>query len=279
MVPSRINSTPVETGPVETGPNEGDLGSPTLTELGPFAAINRRPPPGGARREWQRARVLEVRPETDRAKTFRLGLPRWSPHVPGQHYVVRLTAPDGYTASRDYSVASAPADTGVIELTVDRLDDGEVSAYLNDTVEVGDEIEVRGPFGGFFVWRGDRPALLVGGGSGVVPLMAMVRHSRRVPTAALSLVVSVRSPTDLFYAQEYGEETTIVYTRQSPVDGGRVGRLTADLLTPLVRPGIETYVCGSNSFAESASRLLVEAGQPAEHIRVERFGDAVAIRE
>jgi len=262
-----------------TDPLERRLTERGLTGLGPFAATSRRPPSDGARRSWQRGRVLEVRPETERTKTFRIALPSWTPHVPGQHYVVRLTAPDGYTASRDYSVASAPTDAGVIELTVDRLDDGEVSAYLNDTVDVGDEIEVRGPFGGFFVWHGDRPALLVGGGSGVVPLMAMVRHSRRVPTAAVSLVVSVRSPGDLFYTGEYGEETTIVYTRQSPVDGGRVGRLSVDLLEPLVRPGVVAYVCGSNGFAEAASRLLVEAGQPAEHIRVERFGDAVAVRE
>ena len=147
--------------------------------------------------------MVEVRDETPGAKTFRLALARPQRHLAGQHYVVRLTAPDGYTASRSYSVASAPDDSGEIELTVERLPDGEVSGYLHDVVEPGDELEVRGPIGGWFVWRGDGPALLVGGGSGLVPLMAMLRLARREGRSDLvRLVVSVRRPADLYYATE-----------------------------------------------------------------------------
>ncbi len=123
--------------------------------------------------------MTEIRPETATAKTFRLALTEPSPYLAGQHYIVRLTAPDGYTASRSYSVASAPDDSGEIELTVERLPEGEVSSFLHDVVMVGDELEVRGPIGGWFVWPGDTPAVLVAGGSGVVPLMAMLRLARR----------------------------------------------------------------------------------------------------
>ncbi len=167
---------------------------------------------------WQTAVVVEIRDETSRAKTFRLRLEVPQPHLAGQHYVLRLTAPDGYTASRSYSVASAPDDSGTIELTVERLDDGEVSSFLDEVVVVGDELEVRGPIGGWFVWRGDTPVLLVGGGSGVVPLMAMLRLARRLGRSDLArLVVSVRSPADLYYAAELpGPEATVVWTRETP---------------------------------------------------------------
>lgn len=239
---------------------------------GPFEAVGRRPPAGGARRSWQTATVLQVRRETARASTFRLALPAWTPHVPGQHYSLRLVAEDGYTAQRDYSVASPPDDEGVVELTVDRLEDGEVSGYLHEVVEPGDELDVRGPFGGFFVWRGDVPALLVGGGSGVVPLMAMVRHARRRPgSAPVHLVQAVRTPEDLYYADEQGPETTAVFSR-ADVPGRPAGRLAVADLAPHVRPGVEAYVCGSDPFAEAAAELLVAAGQPAERIRIERFG-------
>src|SRR6202051_288800 len=124
---------------------------------------------------WQSARVTAIRPETASAKTFALALTSPSHHLAGQHFVVRLTAPDGYTASRSYSVASAPDESLEIEITVERLPGGEVSAFLHDEVVAGDDLEVRGPIGGWFVWRGDSPALLIGGGSGVVPLMEMLR--------------------------------------------------------------------------------------------------------
>ncbi len=167
---------------------------------------------------WRDATVIGIKPETARAKTFRLALAEPSHHLAGQHYIVRLTAPDGYTASRSYSVASAPDASNEIELTVERLDDGEVSTFLHDEVVVGDELEVRGPIGGWFVWDGASPALLVGGGSGVVPLMAMLRLARRDQKSDLvRAIVSVRSHDDLYYADELpGPETTIVYTRVAP---------------------------------------------------------------
>jgi ferredoxin-NADP reductase len=235
---------------------------------------------------WQTARVLAVRDETARARTFRLALPEPRPHLAGQYYVVRLTAPDGYTASRDYSVASAPDDSvdgssagapyrGEIELTVERLEDGEVSVFLHDVVIPGDELEVRGPIGGFFAWDASGAALLVGGGSGVVPLMAMLRHARRLGREDLvRLVVSARSPEDLYYADELpGPETTVIYTRQAPLGAGRAaGRLALADVAPLVRGGETAYVCGSPGFADAATAVLIEAGVPVESIRVERFG-------
>ena len=245
-----------------------------LPALPAFTATNRRPPPGGARREWQQARVVEVRRETARAASLRLQPAHWVPHSPGQHYVVRLTAPDGYQAQRSYSVATPPADEPFLELTVEHLVDGEVSTYLHDELRVGDDLEVRGPFGGWFVWHGERPALLVGGGSGVVPLMAMLRHRRREHLAVpLRLVVSTRTPDDLLYAGEYAEESTIVYTRVAPPGAAHApGRVRAEDLRPLLIPGATAYVCGSSGFAEHASQLLVTVGQPVSDIRVERFG-------
>lgn len=133
--------------------------------------------------------------ETPTVKSFRLELPMWVPHVPGQHYDVRLTAPDGYTAQRSYSIASSPLDEGGIELTIDRLDEGEVSPYFNDVVEVGDQVEVRGPFASHFVWCGESPVLLIGGGSGVVPLMAILRHRPRTsPTSRCASSIRFARP-------------------------------------------------------------------------------------
>jgi ferredoxin-NADP reductase len=224
---------------------------------------------------WQTARVVSVTDETPRAKTFRLRLDRPVPHLAGQHYVIRLTAPDGYTASRSYSIASAPDGSAEVDFTVERLDDGEVSGFLHDVVEVGDELEVRGPLGGWFVWDGATPAVLVGGGSGVVPLMAMLRLARGTGRADLiRLVVSVRSPADLLYAGELpGPETTIVFTRQAPAGALRPpGRLTAADLPAPPGPGAVAYVCGSTGFADAATDLLIASGVPASGIRVERFG-------
>jgi ferredoxin-NADP reductase len=237
-----------------------------------------RPPRPGrqpARLEWRVARVVSVRPETPTARTLRLALPAPSPHLAGQHYVVRLTAPDGYTAQRSYSVASAPDGTAEIELTVERLPEGEVSSFLCDVVEPGDEFEVRGPIGGWFVWTPDAPALLVGAGSGVVPLMAMLRLARREDRPDLvRLVVSVRSPRDLYYAAELpGPETTIAFTRTAEPGSPRaVGRLAVADVEPLLLPGATAYVCGSPGFADAATDLLQQAGVPTDRIRVERFG-------
>jgi ferredoxin-NADP reductase len=224
---------------------------------------------------WRTATVLAVSDETPRAKTFRLALPEPSHHLAGQHVVVRLTAPDGYTAQRSYSVASAPDGTNELDLTVERLDDGEVSTFLHDVVEPGDELEIRGPLGGWFVWDGRTPVLLVGGGAGLVPLMAMLRLARRTGRSDLvRMVVSVRSPDDLLYAAELpGPETTVVYSRHAPLSWPRPpGRLTAaDVPAPLA-PDTTAYVCGSAGFCNAAGDLLVDVGVPVARIRVERFG-------
>jgi ferredoxin-NADP reductase len=221
------------------------------------------------------AKVTEIRRETPNAKTFRLDLSERTAFLSGQHFLVRLTAPDGYTAQRSYSVASAPDGSGTIELTVERLPDGEVSSFLHDVVMVGDELEVRGPIGGWFIWRGDTPAVLVGGGSGVVPLMSMLRLARQRGQADLvQLVVSVRRPGDLYYASELpGPQTTIVYTRATPPSWPRpAGRLSAaDLSVPL-NPDATGFICGSSGFADAATAVLRDGGMPVDRIRVERFG-------
>jgi ferredoxin-NADP reductase len=189
--------------------------------------------------------------------------------------VIRLTAPDGYTAQRSYSVASPPDGSNAIDLTVERLIDGEVSGFLHDEVVIGDELEVRGPIGGFFVWKADTPALLVGGGSGVVPLAAMLRLARKQGKSDLvRLVASVRSPDELLYADELpGPETSIVYSRVAPPDYARgPGRITAEDLAPLIAPEQVAYVCGSAGFADAAGHLLVDLGVPVHQVRVERFG-------
>jgi ferredoxin-NADP reductase len=218
--------------------------------------------------------VVSLVRETPRATTIVLDVPGWPGHRAGQHVDVRLTAEDGYQAQRSYSIASAPGGTR-IELTVERLDDGEVSTYLHDVVVPGDELEVRGPIGGWFVWDADRPVLLVGGGSGVVPLMAMLRLARQLGrTDLVRLVVSVRSPDDLYYADEIdGAETSVVYTRAAPPGAARpAGRLRVDDIEPAVLADATAYVCGSAAFAEAASHLVVAAGVPVERVRVERFG-------
>jgi ferredoxin-NADP reductase len=225
--------------------------------------------------QWQIARIVDIARETPTAKTFRFELERPSAHRAGQHYIVRLTAPDGYTASRSYSVASAPDDSNVIDLTVERLEDGEVSTFLHDVAEVGDEIEVRGPIGGWFVWDGTTPALLVGGGSGLAPLMAMLRLARRNGNAdLLRLVVSVRTPGDLYYADEVvGPQTSIVYTRAAPAGDDRVpAHLSAADIPVMPDPRTITYVCGSPAFADAATDVLVHAGINPRSIRIERFG-------
>ena len=224
--------------------------------------------------KWQIATVAEIRRESVRAKTFRLELPMWMEHLPGQHYDVRLTAPDGYQAQRSYSIASSPLDRGEIELTVDRLADGEVSPYLHDVVEVGDQVEVRGPFASYFVWRGEAPVVLVGGGSGVVPLMSMLRHRRRtMPELEMRMIYSVRIPEEVIYADELGDETALTYTREAPADWrGHAGRIDAGLVSGAAAPGALAFVCGSNGFVESAVALLLEDGFEAGRIRTERFG-------
>ena len=224
---------------------------------------------------WQQASVTEIRVETPRVNTFSLRLAHPAAHLAGQHFVVRLSAPDGYTAQRSYSVASPPGDGSSIELTVERLPDGEVSTFLHDELQVGDPLEVRGPIGGWFVWDGSSPALLIAGGSGVVPLMAMLRVARRQPHQSLvHLLVSAREPSDLIYASELvGDDATVLFTRASPTDTSRApGRITVDDIRPHVRSNATVYVCGSARFAATASELAVECGFDSGAIRVERFG-------
>jgi ferredoxin-NADP reductase len=223
---------------------------------------------------WQVGTVTSIKQETPRVKSFRLELPMWMPHLPGQHYDVRLTAPDGYRAQRSYSAASSPLDRGEIELTIDRLEDGEVSAYFHDVLVEGDQVEVRGPFASYFVWRGERPVLLVGGGSGVAPLMAILRHRRRtMPELPMRLVYSVRSAEDVIYADELDDEALLTFTREPPAGwSGHTGRIDGALLEQAGIASATAFVCGSNGFVETASELLLEAGCPAERIRTERFG-------
>jgi ferredoxin-NADP reductase len=225
--------------------------------------------------KWQQAKVVQIRSETATAKTFRMELDEPPDYLAGQHYVLRLTAPDGYTASRSYSVASAPDGSNEIELTVERLPEGEVSSFLHDEVVVGDELEVRGPIGGWFVWRGDTPALLLGGGSGVVPVMAMLRLAQLTGRSDLiHLIVSTRTPEDLYYAAELGRlQETILYTRRTPPGWPRpAGRLSAADLPTTIGAETTVFVCGSSGFSNAATDVLVQAGVGEERIRVERFG-------
>jgi ferredoxin-NADP reductase len=229
---------------------------------------------------WRTATVVAIRDETSRTKTLRLRLDAPSGHQAGQHYVVRLSAPDGYTASRSYSVASPPDGSDEIELTVERLDDGEVSSFLHDVLEIGDELEVRGPIGGYFVWDATTPALLLGGGSGIVPLMAMLRLARATtsdpaPDTLVHLLVSVRTPDDLYYATELRDraDATVLYTRATPPGWPRpAGRLTADEVVPVLRDDQSIFVCGSAPFTNAVGDLLVDLGVAPERARFERFG-------
>jgi ferredoxin-NADP reductase len=226
--------------------------------------------------QWQIGTVAQIKPETPHVKSFRIALPMWMEHLPGQHYDVRLTAPDGYQAQRSYSIASSPLDVCEIELTIDRLADGEVSPYFHDVVDEGDQVELRGPFTSYFVWRGERPVLLVGGGSGVVPLMSMLRHRRLVmPDLPMRLVYSVRHAEDVIYADELDGDATLTFTRDTP-DGwtGHVGHIDPSLIADAssgLLPGT-AFVCGGTGFVEAAVDLLLGAGFSDDEIRTERFG-------
>jgi ferredoxin-NADP reductase len=242
-----------------------------LTQVEPLTPVEIRAP--GA---WQIATVTRIKQETPRVKSFWFQVPMWMEHLPGQHYDVRLTAPDGYHAQRSYSIASSPLDTGEVELTIDLLDDGEVSPYFHNVVEEGDQVELRGPFTSYFVWRGESPVVLVGGGSGVVPLMCMLRHKRRtMPDLDMRLVYSVRHADDAIYADELGDETTLTYTREPP-DGwsGHTGHIDMEMVRGAADGARLAYVCGSNGFVETASQLLLDVGVPPAVIRTERYGDA-----
>lgn len=230
------------------------------------------------------ATVAETVPETIGAVTLHLDVPDWPQHRAGQHIDVRLTAEDGYSAQRSYSIASSPG-TARLELTVVRFDDGEVSPYLTTVVEAGDQLEVRGPIGGYFVWdpADTRPVLLVGGGSGVVPLMAMLRqHSALDHKAEMRLVYSARTLADVLYRSELDtivgdrRSVTITLTREQSANwSGRRGRVDRELLEeagwePAVEP--RCYVCGPTPFVEATADALVALGHQPTNIKTERFG-------
>jgi ferredoxin-NADP reductase len=248
------------------------------------------------RLNWLVATVATAKDETATARTLVLDVPDWPGHLAGQHVDVKLTAEDGYSAQRSYSIASAP-DGARLELTVQRIADGEVSPYLTEVLEPGDPLELRGPIGYWFVWRSaaSAPLLLLAGGSGIVPLMAMIRaHAAAKSSAPLRLIYSVRTPADAIYAPELSERTvasalsvTYLYTRAAPQEAGPVageppgapqakaGRINADVIAeaawpPEDKPAI--FICGPTGFVETAADLLVAAGHDPAAIKTERFG-------
>jgi ferredoxin-NADP reductase len=235
---------------------------------------------------WSPARLVERVAETPTAASLVFDVDRWPGHLAGQHLDVRLTADDGYTAQRSYSLA-APADGRRVAITVQALTGGEVSPFLVDDLRLGDELELRGPLGGWFVWRPElpEPVLLVGGGSGVVPLMAMVRaRAAAASPAPFRLIYSVRTEGEVYYRDELrqrvrddaGLDVTMLYTRAAPEGAKRpAGRIGAKDLTEFGWPatlGPSCYVCGSTPFVEAVADLLVAAGHDASRIHTERYG-------
>ena len=234
---------------------------------------------------WQLGTVAELTEETPRCKSIVLELPDWPGHRAGQHVDVRLTAEDGYQAHRSYSIASAPED-GYLVLTVERLDDGEVSPYLVDELRAGDELELRGPIGGYFVWEASRggPLLLVAGGSGVVPFRSMLRHGAASSAGTeVRLLYSSRSLSEVIYHDELEQlsavgdvELHFALTRRWPEGWrGHRGRVDRQLLERIAWPPSDTpliYICGPSGFVESAAAGLVEIGHAPSRIRTERFG-------
>ena len=236
---------------------------------------------------WQPATVVFIRDETPRVKTIRFATPNWPGHLAGQHADVRLTAEDGYRAERSYSIASPPEAPGP-ELTVERLEEGEVSPFLTGELRPGDTIDLRGPIGGHFIWsaaEARRPLLLIGGGCGVVPLMCMLRHRMLSGSRmAAALLYSCRTRQDVIYREELAEiartdprvTLQITLTRERPTEwSGGVGRIDLAMVKALTeRLGgmADCFACGRDAFVEAASGLLMQAGQPAESIRTERFG-------
>ena len=234
---------------------------------------------------WQLGRVVEVVAETQRTKSIMLNVPDWAGHRAGQHIDVRLTAEDGYQTERSYSIASAPGDPHVV-ITVERLDDGEVSPYLTDVLMPGDELELRGPIGGYFVWEPSigGPLLMVAGGSGVVPFRAMLRDwTADASGTEARLLYSSRSLLDVIYRDELtqigaqeGADLELTLTREWPDDWqGHRGRVDRELLDQVAwSPDRQplTYICGPTAFVEAVAETLVNAGHEPERIKTERFG-------
>jgi ferredoxin-NADP reductase len=236
---------------------------------------------------WQVGDIVSTRVETARAKSLTIALPTWPGHRAGQHVDVRLTAEDGYQAERSYSIASAPEERGGLTITVERLDDGEVSPYLVDELRVGDKLEMRGPIGGYFVWEAELggPLLLVAGGSGIVPLMAVLRYRKAIQsTIPTRLLYSSRSYEEVIFREELdqlsgSDETLAVYhtlTRTHPVDWtGYHRRIDREMLGEVAWPSAQrplAYICGPTPLVESVASELVMLGHEADHIKTERFG-------
>jgi ferredoxin-NADP reductase len=230
---------------------------------------------------WQTATVTSVTQETDSVVTIELDPPHWPGHRAGQHLDVRLTAEDGYTAEREYSIASAPGEP--LAITVERLEDGEVSPYLTGELRAGDELELRGPVGGYFVWEpGDGPLMLLAGGSGVVPLRSILRHRQRTGSdVPARLLYSVRTLLDVIYRDELhqhhdGVQVSYTLTRSQPAGWtGHTGRINQALLAEVAWPAEArplAYICGPTSFVETAAAGLVALGYPPERVKTERFG-------
>jgi ferredoxin-NADP reductase len=228
---------------------------------------------------WQVATVEQVVDETPRVRTIVLDVPDWPGHRAGQHLDVRLTAEDGYRAEREYSIASAPGEP--VAITVERLDDGEVSPYLTEELRPGDGLELRGPIGGYFVWDADdgSPLLLVAGGSGVVPLRAMLRHRQRSGSdVPARLLYSSRTLEDVIYRTELDAHENVVYTltREQPSGwSGYARRVDTELLAEVAWPADDdprAFVCGPTSFVETVAAGLVELGYPPARVKTERFG-------
>jgi ferredoxin-NADP reductase len=240
--------------------------------------------------EWQLATVTAVRDETPTVRSLTLSMPAWDGHRPGQHVDIRLTADDGYSVERSYSIGSEPERGAEIDLTVERIDDGEVSPFLHDVIEVGDRFEVRGPIGGYFVWEAIAemdvaPLLLVAGGSGVVPLMAMIRHRARAGARnPATLLFSSRHSEEIIYRAELdelaarGDGLTVVHTLTRSQPQGWTGyarRIDRAMLAEVLeRIGMSarTYICGPTALVESAADSLVRLGLPPDRVRTERFG-------
>jgi ferredoxin-NADP reductase len=236
---------------------------------------------------WRLAQVVEVTDETPTVRSIGLAVPDWPGHLPGQHVDVRLTAPDGYQAQRSYSIASPPTEDLRLTVTIERLPDGEVSSYLVDELRTDDQLELRGPIGGYFVWDPGTggPLLLVAGGSGIVPLMAMLRHRAAVGSKVPArLLYSSRSQPDVIYRQELdrlaaaadGLEVRYTLTRDRPAGWpGYTRRIDAQMLGEVAWPPGENplaYVCGPTQLVESVAGSLLELGYPADRIKTERFG-------
>ena len=234
------------------------------------------------RLSWQVATVDELTDETPRVRTITFGVPDWPDHQAGQHLDVRLTAEDGYQARREYSIASAPGEP--VAITVERLEDGEVSSYLTEELRVGDELELRGPVGGYFVWGPEDggPLLLAAGGSGIVPLRAILRHRRSAgSTVPVRLLYSARTQDDLIYAAElsqYDAAVTVICTltrEQPPGWAGRAGRVDAAMLREVAWPAEMSplaFVCGPTGFVETVAEGLVDLGYQPGRVKTERFG-------